>query len=77
MAPLSTWRLGDFVVALFGDRRSTMRVESMANGVVGITVAAVFSIHAIGQAYARAAGITGESGVKLIDRFWWRWQSHC
>jgi hypothetical protein len=44
------------------------RVESLANGVVGVLAAAVLSIHAIGQAYALLAGTKGKSGIKQIDR---------
>jgi hypothetical protein len=44
------------------------RVESLANGVGGVLNAAVVSIHAIGQAYARLQGISAKSGVKQVDR---------
>lgn len=44
------------------------RVKSLANGVAGVRMAAVVSIHATGQAYAALAGITAKSGVKPIDR---------
>ncbi len=44
------------------------RVLSLANGVAGVLTAAVLSLHAIGQAYARLAEITPKSGVKQIDR---------
>jgi hypothetical protein len=44
------------------------RVESLANGVGGVLHAAVASIHAIGQAYARLQGISAKSGVKQVDR---------
>ena len=53
---------------IFGETEHALRVESLANAVQGITMAAVLSIHAIGQAYAQLAGITGKSGVKQIDR---------
>lgn len=45
-----------------------MRVLSLANGVAGVLNAAVLSIHAIGQAYARLAHITPKAGVKQMDR---------
>ena len=57
-----------FVEEIFGPTQHAKRVESLANAVVGITEVAVLSIHAIGQAYAQVAGITGKSGVKQIDR---------
>jgi hypothetical protein len=44
------------------------RLASLTNGVAGVLSAAVLSIHAIGQAYARLAGITAKSGVEQIDR---------
>jgi hypothetical protein len=57
-----------FVENLFGDDLHAMRVLSLANGVVGVLHAAMLAIHAIGQAYAKAAKITPKSGVKQIDR---------
>lgn len=45
-----------------------LRVVSLANGVAGLLNAAVLSIHAIGQAYARLANIKPKSGVKQVDR---------
>jgi hypothetical protein len=57
-----------FLDALFGQEMHAARVQSLANGVVGVLTAAVLSIHAIGQAYAKLAGIKGKSGIKQIDR---------
>jgi len=57
-----------FLDQLLGDDMHAARVASLANGVLGVLLAAVASIHAIGQAYAAAAGITAKSGVKQIDR---------
>jgi hypothetical protein len=57
-----------FVKDVFGMDLHAMRVVSLANGVVGVLNAAVLSIHAIGQAYARTAKITPKSGVKQVDR---------
>ena len=54
--------------ALFGQEMHAARVQSLANGVVGVLMAAVLSVHAIGQAYALLAGIKGKSGIKQIDR---------
>jgi len=53
---------------LFGEQLHAARVLSLANGVAGVLTAAVLSLHAIGQAYARLAEITPKSGVKQIDR---------
>ena len=41
---------------MFGQEMHAARVQSLANGVVGVLMAAVLSIHAIGQAYALLAG---------------------
>lgn len=57
-----------FLGELFGQGMHAARVKSLANGVAGVLMAAVVSIHAIGQAYAALAGITAKSGVKQIDR---------
>lgn len=53
---------------VFGGDLHALRVVSLANGVVGILNAAVLSLAAIGQAYARVANITPKSGVKQVDR---------
>jgi len=45
------------------------RVESLANGVVGVLRTSMLSIHMIGQAYAELASIRAKHGVKQIDRF--------
>jgi hypothetical protein len=66
-----TLRLGHtrrFVSRVFGGDLHALRVISLANGVVGVLNAAVLSIAAIGQAYARVANITPKSGVKQVDR---------
>lgn len=57
-----------FVKRIFGSDLHALRVVSLANGVVGLLNAAVLSIAAIGQAYARVANITPKSGVKQVDR---------
>jgi hypothetical protein len=58
----------EFLDALFGQEMHAARVQSLANGVVGVLMAAMLSIAAIGQAYAKLAGIKGKSGIKQIDR---------
>lgn len=65
---LGLWQTRQFVAEMFGDDVHAMRVLSLANGVVGILHAAVLSVHAIGQAYAKVADITPKSGTKQIDR---------
>lgn len=57
-----------FMMNLLGEDMHAKRVESLANGVVGVLYAAVVSIHAIGQAYARVARIKAKSGTKQVDR---------
>jgi hypothetical protein len=59
---------GAFLHALFHEGMHAARVASLANAVVGVLVAAVVSIHAIGQAYAAVAGIKAKRGIKQIDR---------
>jgi hypothetical protein len=53
---------------MFAEDVHARRVLSLANGVAGVLNAAVLGVHAIGQAYARVAGITPKSGTKQIDR---------
>ena len=57
-----------FLDALFGKDMHAARVKSLAGGVVGLLMAAVVSIHAIGHACVLLAGIKGKSGIKQIDR---------
>lgn len=57
-----------FAESLFGEDMHALRVLSLANGAVGVLHAAMLSIHAIGQAYAKVARITPKSGTKQVDR---------
>jgi len=59
---------GGLIKALFEEDTHAARLASLSNGVAGVLSAGVLSIHAIGQAYARLAGIKAKSGVKQIDR---------
>jgi hypothetical protein len=61
-------RVGETIEELFENDLHAKRVESIANGVVGVLHAAVLSIHAIGRAYAHARGRNKRHGVKQIDR---------
>jgi hypothetical protein len=65
---LSLRRSRELMAELVGEDLHALRVLSLANGVAGVLVAAVLSIHAIGQAYAQLAGIKPKSGVKQLDR---------
>jgi hypothetical protein len=56
------------VDGLFGGDLHALRVVSLANGVAGVLNAAMLSVHAIGQAYAKVADIHPRSGTKQIDR---------
>ena len=58
----------DVVDKVFGPGLHELRVLSLANGVTGVMNAAVLSLHAVGQAYARVAEISSKSGVKQMDR---------
>lgn len=58
----------EFIQAVFESELHAKRVLSLANGVAGVLSAAILSLHAIGQAYARLAGIEPRSGVKQVDR---------
>ncbi len=64
---LSLEQTRDFVGELMPDMHA-LRVVSLANGVAGVLNAAVLSVHAIGQAYARVAEISPKSGIKQVDR---------
>ena len=57
-----------FVHGLLGEDLHAKRVLSLGNAIVGVLHAAVLAIHAIGQAYARVAGIIPKNGVKQVDR---------
>ncbi len=57
-----------FLDALFSEELHAARVQSLANGVVGVLSAAVLSVAAIGTAYALVAGTKAKSGIKQIDR---------
>lgn len=50
----------EFVGELMPDMHA-LRVVSLANGVAGVLNAAVLSVHAVGQAYARVAEISFKS----------------
>jgi hypothetical protein len=57
-----------FLDALFSEELHAARVQSLANGVVGVLSAAMLSVAAIGTAYALVAGTKAKSGIKQIDR---------
>lgn len=58
----------EFTRSVFGEDFHALRVLSLANGVAGVLNASVVTIHAIGQAYAHLAHVTGKSGIKQVDR---------
>jgi len=58
----------NFAMSLLGEDLHAKRVLSLANGVVGVLHAAMLGISAIGQAYAKVAGIQAKSGTKQVDR---------
>jgi hypothetical protein len=61
-------QIREFALNLFGADLHVNRVLSLANGVAGVLNAALLSIHAIGQAYAKVAQITPKAAVKMMDR---------
>jgi len=65
---LSLRQTRDYLRELFGADVHATRVLSLSNAVAGVLDAAVLSIHAIGQAYAKLAKITAKAGVKQVDR---------
>lgn len=67
-APTDPLKVAKTIEKLFGDDLHTLRVLSLANGVVGVLHAAVLSIHAIGRAYADVTGGNNKHGVKQTDR---------
>lgn len=58
----------NFVMGLVGEDLHAKRVQSLANGVVGVLHAAMLGVSAIGQAYAKVARIKAKSGTKQVDR---------
>jgi hypothetical protein len=61
-------RVAETIEKIFEDDLHVRRVESLANGVVGVLDAAVLSIHAIGRGYAHATNHNEKHGVKQTDR---------
>jgi len=54
---------------IFEEDLHAKRIDSLANGAVGVLGAARLSIHAIGAAYAGLAEIQPKHGVKQVDRY--------
>ena len=67
-ARLSVADVHRFVGELFLQDLHAKRVESLANGVVGVLHAAAMTVHLIGQGLAQAAGLKGKHAVKQVDR---------
>ena len=61
-------QVAETVQQIFADDLHARRVQSLANGVVGVLDAAVLSIHAIGRGYAHATNKSEKHGVKQTDR---------
>ena len=45
------------------------RLDSLANGTVGVMHSTRVAIHAVGAAYAEVAGTRTKHGIKQVDRF--------
>lgn len=56
------------VTMLYAPHLHEKRVESLANGVIGVLFAAALGIHTIGRALAEATGRARKHAVKQIDR---------
>ena len=63
--PLKT---AETLTRIFGDDLHARRVQSLANGVVGVLHAATLAVTAIGKAYSEVIGGDPKHGVKQVDR---------
>jgi hypothetical protein len=61
-------KVAETIEQIFEDDLHARRVQSLANGVVGVLDAAALSVHAIGRGYAHAIGGNEKHGVKQTDR---------
>ena len=58
----------DFIEEILGDDLHAKRVQSLANGVVGVLHTASLAIHAIGEALAKTATLQPKHAIKQVDR---------
>jgi hypothetical protein len=58
----------ELVASIFSTDLHARRVESLANGALGVTAAGALNIHAIGRGLASAASLTDKHSIKQVDR---------
>jgi len=58
----------EFLSRIFADDLHAKRVESLANGALGVMTSAALAVSLIGQALAQARAILPKSGIKQVDR---------
>jgi len=58
----------EFLSRIFADDLHAKRVESRANGALGVMTSAAPAVSLIGQALAQARAILPKSGIKQVDR---------
>jgi Transposase DDE domain len=58
----------EFLNRIFGDDIHAKRIESLANGVVGVMASVSLAVSLIGQALAQARSLNPKHAVKQVDR---------
>jgi len=58
----------EFLSRIFADDLHAKRVQSLANGALGVMTSAALAVSLIGQAVAQARAILPKSGIKQVDR---------
>jgi hypothetical protein len=58
----------EFLSHVFAEDLHAKRVQSLANGALGVMTAAALAVSLIGQALAEARAILPKSGIKQVDR---------
>lgn len=66
--PISPEHVSAFVDELFSADLHAKRVQSLADGALGIVHAGAIGIHAIGRGLAAAKGLTDKHAIKQVDR---------
>ena len=58
----------EFLDRIFSDDLHAKRVQSLANGALGVMTSAALAVSLIGQALAQVRAILPKSGIKQVDR---------
>ena len=58
----------EFLSRVFAEDLHAKRVQSLANGALGVMTSAALAVSLIGQALAQARAILPKSGIKQVDR---------